>query len=496
MIFSLFGRKPPRKDSPTPSRPGREPAPVRSSGLAEKIDAIESEMIRGGPATQSGPPTLTDPSRTLTLQTGVAGKVVMPSSQGRAAATASPLTSAAGMRGLGAPGAGLGESRSDTQLLDFHVNRIDAGAGQLDEESSETLKGLANRPDASAIEISGSQLPPACEEAAVLYSNGQYTEARVVLEQAVDDSALGPHQRQAWLMLFDLLLGIGQQEAFDALALRFSERFETSPPSWDTSLSVGTDASASVSGPLTLALPSLVDAQIVRVLEQARRAVERGRPVDLDLRPVRELDPLGAELLRRALESLGSQPTPLHLIGAQELLGLAEAATETGRRDESDALWLLMLELLRLLNQQQAFEDRSIDYCVTYEVSPPSWEAPSASLSTGAVASPRKALATAARDPVCIADGPGLLLMGDLEGRVGEVITALRQLAEARTELFLDCRRLRRVDFGAAGELLNEIVALKSAGKRLRMGEVSPLVGALLAVMGIPDLIEVRLRGY
>ena len=497
MIFSLFGRKPGRKDGNKPARPSREPAPVRSSGLAEKIDAIESEMIRGGPATQSGPSTLSDPSRTLTLQTGVAGKVVMPSSQNRGAPSAAPISPAAGAMGAAA-GAAAGVAESNPGLLS-ELSPYE-GSKQSSRPSpssvSEAAMGLDRRLDASAIEISGSQLPPACEEAAVLYSNGQYIEARVVLEQAVDDPALGSHQRQAWLMLFDLLQGIGEQESFDALALRFSERFETSPPSWDASLSAPLDVAASSSGPVTLALPALVDAQVVRVLEQARRAAERGRAVDLDLRPVRELDPLGAELLRRALESLGSQSTQVHLIGAQDLLTLSEAGIENGRRDDSDAIWLLMLELLRLLNQQQAFEDRSIDYCVTYEVSPPSWEAPSASLSTGAAASPRRAAADAPRDPVCIPDGPGLLLMGDLEGRVGEVIAALRQLADARNELFLDCRRLRRVDFGAAGELLNEIMALKSAGKRLRMGGVSPLVGALLAVMGIPDLIEVRLRGY
>ena len=32
------------------------------------------------------------------------------------------------------------------------------------------------------------------------------------------------------------------------------------------------------------------------------------------------------------------------------------------------------MESLRLLGKQQEFEDTSIDYCVTFEVSPPSWE--------------------------------------------------------------------------------------------------------------------------
>ena len=116
-------------------------------------------------------------------------------------------------------------------------------------------------------------------------------------------------------------------------------------------------------------------------------------------------------------------------------------------------------------------------------------------MTSGAVLS-RPAPVPALLEPVCLAEGTGLVLVGDLEWRVAEVIAVMRQFAETRSEIYVDCRRLRRVDFGAAGELLNEIVALKSAGKRVRMGGVSPLVGALLAVMGIPDLIEVRLRGY
>jgi len=443
-------------------------------------------MIRNGPATQSGPVTLTAHSRTLTLQTGVAGKVVMPSSTSGRGQGAAPAISADSF---------ANDPHAPSLPASFLQERIADTLRPPPPDPGESERGAVGRPDASAIEISGSQLPPACEEAAVLFSNGQHAEARAVLELAVDDAALGPHQRQAWLMLFDLLQGTGEQEAFDALALRFSARFETSPPSWDVSRLAPTDAAGSV-GAVVLALPVRVDAQVVRVLDQVRRTVERGRPVDLDLRPVRELDPLGAELLRRALSSLASQSIRVHLLGASELLDLAEGKIEKGRRDESDAIWLLMLELLRVLDQQQRFEDRSIDYCVTYEVSPPSWEAPSRSLSTSGSVLSRPAPVPALREPVCLAEGAGLVLVGDLEGRVAEVIAVMRQFAETRSEIYVDCRRLRRVDFGAAGELLNEIVALKSAGKRVRMGGVSPLVGALLAVMGIPDLIEVRLRGY
>ncbi|MFZ9406625.1 MAG: STAS domain-containing protein [Burkholderiaceae bacterium] len=486
MIFSLFGRKPKRKDPPTGTRTPREPAPVRSSGLTAKIDAIESEMIKNGPATQSNPVTLTVASRTLVQQTGVAGKVVVPSSQARTAITDPPLTTR-----------GTSTSRDP---LGGPASRVNAGvptrAAEATPESPAPV-AAGGALDASAIEISGSQMPPACEEAAVLFSNGQNAEARVVLLQAIDDASLGVHQRQAWMMLFDLYQGTGQRDAFDALAMQFSERFESSPPSWDPTLAGSPEESSAASaGPIVVGLPALLDAEAVKALEQIRRAAERGRPVDLDARPIRQIDPLGADLLRRTLSTLNDRQARVHLLGATELLALADAAVRTGRRDDSDAVWLLLLELLRLLGQQQVFEDRAIDYCVTYEVSPPSWEPPSATFSTGAVASPRKAAERASSEPVLIASGAGLELIGDLEGRSAEVIAALRQLAEARNDLYLECRRLRRLDFGAAGDLLNEIVALRAAGKRLRMGGVSPLVGALLSVMGIPDLIEVKQRAY
>jgi anti-anti-sigma regulatory factor len=70
----------------------------------------------------------------------------------------------------------------------------------------------------------------------------------------------------------------------------------------------------------------------------------------------------------------------------------------------------------------------------------------------------------------------------------------MRGYAADRAEVVVDCRRLRRLDFVAAGELLNEVVALRTGGKYLVFRDLNHLVGALLSVMGIPDLAEIRLR--
>jgi len=60
----------------------------------------------------------------------------------------------------------------------------------------------------------------------------------------------------------------------------------------------------------------------------------------------------------------------------------------------------------------------------------------------------------------------------------------------------IDCRRLRRMDFVCAGEMLNEVAALRSAGKFLVFKDLTYLVACLMMVMGIHDLAELNLRTH
>ena len=90
---------------------------------------------------------------------------------------------------------------------------------------------------------------------------------------------------------------------------------------------------------------------------------------------------------------------------------------------------------------------------------------------------------------------PGSLpLCGELTGLIGAELGRLRSFAAERREVLIDARELRRLDFVAAGELLNEIVALKAAGKTVVIDEPSHVVEALLIVMGIRDIAPVRRR--
>ena len=61
-------------------------------------------------------------------------------------------------------------------------------------------------------------------------------------------------------------------------------------------------------------------------------------------------------------------------IGGDRLFTVLQEAAPTGVRDADPAFWLARLDALRLANRADQFDETAIDYCVTYEVSPPSWE--------------------------------------------------------------------------------------------------------------------------
>jgi anti-anti-sigma regulatory factor len=351
---------------------------------------------------------------------------------------------------------------------------------------------------APSVEVSGSAVPPAFEEAAVLYANGQATAAAMILWQSIKDDANAPHARQAWSMLFDLYQATARKEDFESLAIDYSARFESSPPMWDDALApAAKSAPSGGSNASSVAMPAALDAQAIRQVEQVQRLAQRNRAVLLDVSPVNTVDPAGADLMLKLIAAFVRARRDLTVLGASSLLAVLERATATGRRDPSESVWLLRLEMLRILGMEQEFDDVSIDYCVTYEVSPPPWEPMPSTVRLAPVGDAESPTDRNGATPEAHAVLPDVFaLSGEIEGRAPETFAALRGFAADRAEIVLDCRNLRRLDFTAAGEVLNELVSFRTGGKYLIFRDVNHLVGVLLSVMGVPDMAEIRIRRH
>jgi len=340
--------------------------------------------------------------------------------------------------------------------------------------------------NANAIEIHGEGSGSAIDEAAILFANGLIEPAEAGLRAAIQSDALGDAAQRAWLMLFELFQQRGDKASFDNLTIEYVLRFESSPPAW---IDYKDDATIAVSGKTAegapiVRLPDVVDANVVKVLEQLKNHSVQHQSLTLDTSGVREIDLVGAELLLRVINAFKRASHELMVLGADQLITPLRAAVEPGRRDQSDAGWMLLLEVFRLLQRQHDFEETGIQYCITYEVSPPSWEPPPPSLKTRA--------ATPADKPVEVDDG--MQWRGTVRGSGEPQFGRLQVAAKTEKRLVVDCIYLKRVEFATATSLLALLTKLRQGGVTVEFRNINHLIAALFSLLGVDMVAEVQLR--
>jgi len=331
---------------------------------------------------------------------------------------------------------------------------------------------------------------PAVEEAAILYANGQLDAA----EQALRACLVGASrsERQPWWMLFDLYQATGREPEFESIAIDYASHFETSPPAYSpphaplAAQSAGQPyAGVTPTATLSGQLDATIGAQLARVLASNWPLVR------LEFSTVGAATPEGCAVLLEALQTLRHTGRELVVAGADHLIAVLRPMLAIGERAAGEAPWLLLLELLLLMNREKDFEETAMDYCVTFEVSPPSFEAPArAAVSVGA---------TAGGDA---AAGDRFLLPGLVEGGSAALLDAIDAYAGQHTALVLDCSRLARIDYAAATALGARLRQLAGdAGgteekRSIELRDLNHLVAALLRLLGVGDYARLYAHKY
>ncbi len=201
------------------------------------------------------------------------------------------------------------------------------------------------------------------------HANGQDQAAESVLRTAIETDTMGVATERGWLMLFEFLQQRGDKAGFERLTMQYALRFEHSAPGWSDYEPSGGRADPKTESPV-VKLPSMVGAKIVKPLEHLKALAMTNATLTLDVSGVRTVDSVGAELLLRVFNAFKRSSHELIVLGVEQLLNPLRSAVEPGRRDTSDACWMLLLDVQRLLNRQVDFEEAGIQYCITYEVSP------------------------------------------------------------------------------------------------------------------------------
>jgi ABC-type transporter Mla MlaB component len=168
---------------------------------------------------------------------------------------------------------------------------------------------------------------------------------------------------------------------------------------------------------------------------------------------------------------------------------------------------------LRIMGLQDEFELAALDFCVTYEVSPPPWEdarcellSGSLNCATGAglaqaclrdrVHEAPVSWGQAQTEPIGLDTMPASVveLAGELLGDAAETLDKLKAGLQGLSRLVISCDRLIRVDFSAAGSILNWVAARESEGCHVQFREVPCLVATFFNVIGINEHARVLVR--
>jgi ABC-type transporter Mla MlaB component len=353
------------------------------------------------------------------------------------------------------------------------------------------------------------------EDAAIRFANGDEAGAEAGLLEMLAPSGARAGHAETWLMLFDLYRATGAQDKFEKAAIEFIECFDRSAPQWfsmpDMVKMLGDPAGKAANGTVVdWVCPSVLGIQAVAALTAA--LAQSATPWRLDWNSLKTIDAAAVEPLRKVFSSWASQPVQLQFMGDAQLQKVLQNATPSGQRDIDPSWWELRMEAMRITHDPDDCELVALDFCMTYEVSPPALER------ARCVYKPLDAEGDVVWGQTIIGDAPhdstqsifgvrdgdtqsaqiGGPVVVELSGQIQGDVVALMETLETRLlgadKMLISCAKLIRVDFSAAGMLLNWVSACEAEMRPVQFLDVNRLVASFFNVIGITEHASVQVR--
>jgi len=367
-----------------------------------------------------------------------------------------------------------------------------------------------------AIEADDIATDPELEEAAIRFANGDDAGAEKGLLEALRGYAIAPQAALSWVgALLDLYRATNQHAAFERAVQEFALRFDKVQPQW-VSLA---DVPAFAAGAAPTKPPPRVTATRSELLwdcppllgqqgmEDLREALSsHPMPWHISWRRLQTIDADAMPLLDGLFVSLCDEPVSLQVSGGAVLVKCLRSMTPSGDRDIPAVWWQVRLNALRAVGMHDEFELAALDYCVTHEVAPPAWEAARCQVTA---ADEDEAPAFAATQLAGSGEGAGaatlpmgleeggtgpLELRGNLLGDLTQVLADLDAAHGQGGRMVVGCVGLIRVDFSAAGSILNWVAQREADGRHVQFHGVQRLVAAFFNVIGINEHARVVAR--
>lgn len=365
-----------------------------------------------------------------------------------------------------------------------------------------------------AVEVSEVMHDPDLDEAVIAFANADFGSCEQALRRLTAAGGTRHQHAETWLVLFDLYRATGQQASFESLALDYAHQFGWSAPQWFSlpklvSDAIAAEVPAPTHGPSPIGWTAPAELDVEAVARLRAQTLQMPLPWTFDWGKLRRIDTDAAMQLSTLFRLWAGQALEMRWLSGERLFSVLQEAAPTGVRDADPAFWLTRLDALRLANRPDQFDEAAIDYCVTYEVSPPSWEPTRCNVRvSGATLSTRQPQTSVLTEPhtgfvesTLLDDAQGgagqvanVELSGQLAGDISETLLALNDDIGAAATVSVSCARLIRVDFIAAGDLLNWVLIKRSENRAVHFVDAHRLVALFFGAMGINEHARVQVR--
>lgn len=331
----------------------------------------------------------------------------------------------------------------------------------------------------------------AMEQAAISYANDQADDAVSILAEDVK-SIEGHHALDTWLMLFDLYQMSGKRTQFDELALQFVVEFERSAPVWQN-MDAQKDAKpaptpAKAGGPSVL-FPSRMDASNVNTpLDQIEKLAVGNVPVRLEFSRITDIDAAAADQMVKRWAKFKKAKCKLVPAGGPQLADILRGRIEVMRRQDAEIpYWLLLLEIFQMLGLQEDFENTAVDFAVTFEVSPPSWDVAAKAKTAADVAQEEARL----KAEMTLPSLDAYVFKGPIVNYSESGFQNLIDYANAHQTVYIDMAAVPRVDFVSCGMFFNALVQITAQSKQVVIMGANELIVALFRLMGLAEIAKI-----
>ena len=352
---------------------------------------------------------------------------------------------------------------------------------------------------------------PFLEEIAVLFASNEDEQVEQSLSELLGNGSPQRDDRATWLTMMDFYRAVGKQAAYESVALEYMTLFSESAPQWQVfdqaalKKQLATQSSALGTSAYWVA-PAIVDE--VAALEMMNTLVKVAKPARVvDWSEVQNVTPEGAKGVLDAFAKLDQPDIVLQVAALSTVMDFLATKTNGSEVSADVVFWQLRLELVRLFESVEEFEMGAMEFCLAHEVSPPSWVPPKCT--TGNM----DAIPDASDDDHAAGTTKSSTILGEASQFYEQSVKSPlrlkgiykgsmdKDLKSFDTHIFggggyltINCDRLVRLDFSAAGDLLNWISEKTGKGYSVHFINVHRLAALFFIVMGITVAAQVSLR--